>query len=138
METSTSQQAIFPRGDKAPAEYFTGTAYVKILVPPTPALNVSVANVVFEPGCRNHWHSHKGGQILICIDGEGYFQEKGKPIQLLKKGDTVQILPGVLHWHGATPDHEFAHIAVGPEANLGAPDWLKPVTDEEYFNLKKF
>ena len=137
METSTNPKAIFPRGEKAPAEYFTGTAWVKILVPQPPALNVSVANVVFEPGCRNHWHSHKGGQILVCVEGDGYYQEKGKPIQLLRKGDTVQILPGVVHWHGATPQGEFAHLAIGPGANLGAPDWLEPVTDEEYNSFKK-
>ena len=131
MNTTEQFKEIFPRGDKASADYFTGTAWVKILTP-QPALNTTVGNVVFEPGCRNNWHSHKGGQILVCLDGEGYFQEKGKPTQLLRKGDVVQILPGVVHWHGATPQSWFTHLALGPNANLGAADWLEPVTDEEY------
>src|ERR1700733_4525443 len=101
MNTSDNQNTIFPKGEKAPAEYFTGTAWIKMLVSNTPAFNTTVGNVAFEAGCRNNWHSHKGGQILICIDGEGYFQEKGKPIQLLSKGDVVQIFPNVIHWHGA-------------------------------------
>ena len=136
MSTTENKDAIFPKGDKAPASYFTGTAYVKILIA-KPALNTSVGNVVFEPGCRNNWHSHKGGQILICIDGEGYYQEKGKPIQLLHKGNVVEILPGIIHWHGATPDSGFTHIAVGPDADKGAPDWMEPVTDEEYNSYKR-
>jgi quercetin dioxygenase-like cupin family protein len=135
MDTSKNQDSIFPLGNKAPAEYFTGTAYVKLLIE-IPALNTSVANVVFEAGCRNNWHNHKGGQILVSIDGEGYFQEKGKPIQLLKTGDVVEILPSVIHWHGATPESKFAHIAIGPNADLGAPNWMEPVTDEEYYSYK--
>ncbi|GAB3551089.1 cupin domain-containing protein [Spirosoma fluminis] len=93
---TTDNQSIFPRGDKAPAEYFVGMAYVKMLVPQHSAFNSTLANVVFEPGCRNNgsavrWHSHKGGQLLLCTDGEGYYQERGQPIQLLCKGDVVQV-----------------------------------------------
>ena len=137
MNQSEHQTAIFPLGGKASADYFVGTAYVKMLVPQNPAFNTTVGNVVFEPGCRNNWHSHKGPQILICIDGEGYYQEKGQSIQLLRKGAVVQILPGVIHWHGATPDSEFTHIAIGPNSQLGVADWLEPVSDKEYNSYQK-
>ncbi|QHV96108.1 cupin domain-containing protein [Spirosoma endbachense] len=132
MNTTENQNAIFTKGEKVPSEYFTGTAWLNMLVSNNSVFNTTVGNVVFEPGCRNNWHSHKGGQILICTDGEGYYQEKGKPIQLLRKGDVVQILPNLIHWHGATPDSEFTHIAIGPNSQLGAADWVEPVTDEEY------
>ncbi|QDK80522.1 cupin domain-containing protein [Spirosoma sp. KCTC 42546] len=132
MDTTETKNAIFPKGEHVPAAYFTGTAWLNMLVPHNPTFNTTVGNVVFEPGCRNNWHSHKGGQILICTDGEGYYQEKGKPIQLLRKGDVVQILPNLIHWHGATPTSEFTHIAIGPNAQMGAADWLEPVTDDEY------
>ena len=63
-----------------------------------------VANVTFEPGCRNHWHIHKaasgGGQYLVCTAGEGWYQEKGKKAKTLKPGDTIFVKPGVKHWHG--------------------------------------
>jgi len=97
MNTTENQNAIFQKGEKAPADYFSGTVWVKMLVPNGPNLNCQIANVVFEPGARNNWHTHPGGQILIAIDGIGYYQEKGKPIQLIRKGDVVNIPPDVVH-----------------------------------------
>jgi quercetin dioxygenase-like cupin family protein len=127
---------IFPKGDKASADYFTGTAWVKMLVPNDPALHCQVGNVVFEPGARNNWHTHPGGQILVVTAGTGYYQEKGKPIQLLRKGDVVKILPDVEHWHGASAESEFTHIAINPNTQKGIVAWLERVTDEEYSRFK--
>lgn len=63
---------------------------------------VGIANVTFEPGCRNNWHiHHKGRQILLCTAGRGYYQEWGKPAQEMKPGDVINIPPEVKHWHGA-------------------------------------
>jgi quercetin dioxygenase-like cupin family protein len=83
-----------------------------MLVTADEIFNTSIGNVTFEPGSRNNWHTHPGGQILIATNGTGYFQEKGKPIQVLHDGDVVKILPGVKHWHGASAESEFTHIAV--------------------------
>ena len=138
MKTSDHQfnETIFPKGDLAPEAYFTGAAYVKMLVPNDPALNTAVGNVVFEPGARNNWHTHPGGQILIVTHGTGYYQEIGKPIQLLQVGDVVNIPPDLKHWHGASPDSEFTHIAISTNTQTGIVDWLEPVTDEQYNSFK--
>ncbi len=132
MTTSNNPTAIFSKGDKAPADYFTGTAWVKMLVPKHDIFNCQIGNVVFEPAARNNWHKHAGGQILIVTDGIGYYQEKGKPIQLLHKGDVVKIAPDVVHWHGASPDRELTHIAINTNTDKGIVEWLNRVTDEEY------
>ena len=134
MKTPDNQfnETIFPKGDLAPADYFTGKAYVKMLVPNDTVLNTAVGNVVFEAGARNNWHTHPGGQILIVTHGTGYYQEAGKPIQLLQVGDVVNIQPEIKHWHGASPDSEFTHIAISTNTAKGIVDWLEPVTDEEY------
>jgi len=132
MKTSEKQNPIFPQGEKAPAEYFTGNAWIKPLVPDDRNFNCVIGNVTFEPGARNNWHTHPGGQILIVTEGAGYFQEKGKPIQLLHKGDVVKILPDVEHWHGASAESEFTHIAVSTNTQKGVVVWLQRVTDEEY------
>lgn len=125
-------QSIFQRGDRASADYFTGTAWVKLLLPNDKALDCQIGDVVFEPGARNNWHTHPGGQILIATQGTGYYQERGKPIQLLHKGDVVRILPDVEHWHGASPESEFTHIAINPNTEKGIVTWLGRVTEEEY------
>lgn len=131
-----SNNTIFPKGDPASAAYFTGNAWIKPLVPDNRALNTVVGNVVFEAGARNNWHTHPGGQILIVTHGVGYYQEEGKPIQLLNIGDVVSILPEVKHWHGASPDSEFTHIAISTNTQNGIVDWLERVTDEQYNSFK--
>lgn len=137
MKTSENQwNEIFPKGDLAPADYFTGNAWIKMLVPNDTNLNTAVGNVVFEAGARNNWHTHPGGQILIVTHGTGYYQEVGKPIQLLQVGDVVNIQPKVKHWHGATPDSEFTHIAISTNTATGIVDWLEPVTDVQYNDFK--
>jgi quercetin dioxygenase-like cupin family protein len=133
MNTSESQKAIFPKGERAPAEYFTGTVWVKLLVPNDPIFNAQIGNVVFEPGARNNWHTHPGGQILIVTEGVGYYQEKGKSIQVIHKGDVITIAPEIEHWHGASHDREMTHIAVNPNTEKGIVVWLSRVTDEEYY-----
>ena len=136
MLSSEMPNVIWSKGDKAPSDYFSGNAWVKTLVPMGTVYNCVIANVVFEAGCRNNWHTHPGGQILLCTDGMGYYQGKGKPIQLLKKGDVVQIPPELVHWHGATPDGEFTHIAVNTNSDKGLVNWMNRVTDQEYLSLK--
>ena len=136
MSISEDQNIIFPKGEKAPSDYFTGSVWIKMLVPNDPALNCQIANVVFEPGARNNWHIHPGGQLLMVTDGIGYYQEKGKPIQLIKKGDVINIPPGVEHWHGASHDTGMTHIAINPNMQKGIAVWLERVTDEEYNSFK--
>lgn len=127
-------EQVFPIGQKNDqfAEYFTGQSYIF----PLSLEGVYTFNITFESGCRNNWHIHdKGGQILLCTAGEGWYQEEGKPAQLLKAGDTVNIPAGVKHWHGATKDSWFAHVAISVPAEGAGTTWLGPVTDEEYDKL---
>lgn len=134
METSNNKviNQIFPKGEKINNDYFSGTAWLQMLVTDKENFDLTIGNVIFEPGVRNNWHSHPGGQILLCTKGQGYYQEKDKPIQLLNVGDVVEIHTDVVHWHGATPDSEFEHIAISPQSHKGAVIWMEPVTDEEY------
>ncbi|AIQ52707.1 cupin domain-containing protein [Paenibacillus sp. FSL R7-0331] len=124
---------IFPVGEKneAFAKYFIGQSYLKMLVA-DPEINVGVGNVTFEPGCRNNWHIHRSGyQLLLVTGGEGWYQEEGQAAQLLKAGDVIVTRDGVKHWHGATKDSWFEHIAI----TAGTPEWLEPVSDGHYNEL---
>ena len=119
------------------AQYFVGNSYLNPLT--DPKKTVFIANVTFEPGCRNNWHIHTaktgGGQLLICVDGEGWYQEDGKAAQSLKAGDVVTIPAGVKHWHGAKADRWFSHLAVECPGTETGSQWLEPVSDEIYNNL---
>jgi quercetin dioxygenase-like cupin family protein len=117
------------------SKYFTGRSYLKIMTLPG-KMPLFLANVSFEPGCRNNRHiHHKGGQILYCTSGTGWYQEEGKPARLLKPGDVVFIPAEVNHWHGATYDSWFAHISLNIPAEGGKVEWLDPVTNGEYEKL---
>lgn len=130
-ETKQQKTLIFPQGEKIRNNNFTGTAYLQPLVASDSLNQTSVGNVTFEPGARTNWHYHPGGQILLVIDGVGYYQEKGSPKKILRKGDTVKCPPNVVHWHGASVDSGFVQVAI-TNTQKSAVVWLQPVTDEEY------
>lgn len=122
----------YPLGDKlSPNPNFTGEVWLAPLSEKE-ELNLPMANVTFEPGCRNSWHSHKAGQLLIATAGIGYYQEKGQPARRLFSGDIVEIAPGVEHWHGAAPDSWFAHIAITTNPQENATVWLSTVSNKQY------
>ncbi len=126
----------YPLGAKlseASAKNFIGQAYIAPITS-NKELNVPMSNVTFEPSCRNNWHYHKKGQILVASAGIGYYQEKGKPARRLYPGDIVEIAPDVIHWHGAAPDSWFAHIAVSCNPQTNQVVWLDPVEDNEYLD----
>ena len=119
------------------AKYFIGKSYLKPLT--DPKQTVFMANVTFEPGCRNHWHTHHadkgGGQVLLCVEGKGWYQEWEKPARQLHEGDVVTIPANVKHWHGAAKDSWFSHIAVEVPGTNTQTEWLEQVSDEEYARL---
>lgn len=131
METENSTP-IFPKGEKLPGDWFSGNAFLSPLVAKDNNNNFSAGSVTFEPGARTNWHTHPQGQVLLVIEGKGFYQEKGKPAQPIKKGDVVNIPEDVEHWHGATADTKMVHIAITNYKDDVQVTWLKPVTDAEF------
>ncbi|MCJ8165111.1 cupin domain-containing protein [Pontibacter sp. E15-1] len=133
----SSKETIFPKGDKIENKNFNGNAYLTMLVQSDSINQNALGSVTFEAGARTNWHSHPAGQIILALDGEGYYQEKGSPKKVLVKGDVVKCPADVPHWHGASADSEFIQIAITGREN-GPTVWLEPVTDEEYNRHKNF
>ena len=128
------KNGLFPMGEKNDAykDVFVGQSYLDMLVA-DPEINVGVGNVSFEPGTRNNWHIHHDGyQLLLVTAGEGWYQEKGQEARRLKVGDVVVTKDGIKHWHGATKDSWFSHVAI----TAGTPEWLEAVDDETYGKLE--
>ena len=132
---------MFKRGEsnEAYAQYFVGESFLNPLTVPEET-DVFLANVTFEPGCRNNWHIHHaktgGGQLLICTAGEGWYQEEGKAPVSLSEGDVITIPAEVKHWHGAKKDSWFSHIAVEVPGDETSNEWCEAVSDEEYYGLE--
>lgn len=135
--TNNNENTIFPKGERGSVDYFTGVTWVTILVPNDETETYSIGNVVFEPGARTNWHTHPAGQILLVSDGTGFYQEKGKTAQSIKKGDVINIPNGVEHWHGAGKTERLVHVAISNFKDEKNVTWLTPVTDEEYELVNK-
>ncbi len=136
MDKTEEILSPFDIGEPLPeqfAKYFIGNAYLKMLT----QKGVVTANVTFEPGCRNNWHiHHKGGQILLVTGGRGYYQAWGEEPQVLNPGDVVNIPAEMKHWHGASKDSWFSHIAIEVPAEGSTNEWLEAVVNDTYNKLK--
>ena len=123
----------WPQGqpNDAYAQYFAGQSFLQ-------PYYGGVANVTFEPRCRNNWHVHHGAvQVLICVSGKGWYQEWGKPAVPLTPGTVIAIPAGVKHWHGAAADSWMQHLAIHTQEQPGATnEWLEPVSEEQYNSIR--
>lgn len=124
-------EVIFAAGEKITNDNFVGTAWLNQLIQSDSSNKIQVGNVSFEPGARTKWHYHPAGQILLALDGLGYYQEKGSPKRLLRKGDVIKCSPNKPHWHGASPGQHFIQVAISSSQN-GATVWLESVSEVEY------
>lgn len=122
---------VFPLGNLGNNQHHTGKVWLNELIHPDSTFNFSVALATFEKGAILDWHRHPGGQILQIVDGIGYYQERGKAVELVHKGDIVKCQPDVEHWHGASHESGVAYLAISP-AHKGKTIWHQAVTKEEY------
>ena len=132
---NAQDSSTFPKGEISNTDNHTGQIWLNELSKPDSILNYSIAVATYGAGAKLDWHIHPAGQTLLITEGKGYYQEKGKPIQIVHKGDVIKCLPGVAHWHGAAPRSSFAYVAVTPTTK-GRTIWLQRVTDEEYKSVK--
>lgn len=128
---------IFPKGQPLPEEWFSGSAFLTPLVAKDHNNEFSAGSVTFEHGARTNWHTHPKGQVLLVIDGEGFYQEKDKAAQPIKKGDVVNIPENLEHWHGASAKNGMTHIAITNYKDDVQVTWLQAVTDLEYNSVNQ-
>ncbi|QJD80683.1 cupin domain-containing protein [Spirosoma rhododendri] len=134
-QAMAQETTIFPKGEEAKTAHQVGQIWLNELSAADSTFTYSVAMATFAPDARLHWHAHPGGQILLFTDGVGYYQERGKPRQTVRKGEVIKCQPGVEHWHGATPTTGVTYIATTP-TQKGKTIWFKQVTDAEYAGQK--
>jgi len=131
-QTMGQDSPIFPKGELSTTKNHTGNVWLKVLDEGDTTFDYALAVATFDAGAKLDWHVHPGGQILLILEGTGYYQERGKPIQIVHKGDVIKCAPGVEHWHGASPTTAMSHIAVQEKRNGSPVTWMEHVTDEQY------
>jgi len=134
LRLTAQELTLFPKGEISTTDNHTGTVWLKELNTPDSTFTFSLAQASFAPGAKLDWHNHPGGQYLLITEGTGYYQEKGKPVQIVHKGDIIKCMPGVEHWHGATPGSNFTYVGITP-TQKGKTIWSKRVTDEQYKSI---
>lgn len=135
IQAVAQDASIFPKGEKAANIHHTGNVWLHELVTADNILDCHVSVATFDADARLDWHTHPGGQILLITEGTGYYQEKGKPKQIVSKGSVIKCLPGVEHWHGASPESGFSYIAVNTNNEKGKTIWGQKVSDEQYYGV---
>ncbi|MBF4491155.1 cupin domain-containing protein [Flavobacterium sp. MR2016-29] len=130
-EQKADSVLIFPKGDKITNKNFTGEVWLNNLAQADSINQNAIGSVTFEPGARTKWHSHPAGQIILALDGVGYYQERGKPKIIVNKGDVIKCPTDIPHWHGASADKKFIQVAITGREK-GETIWLEQVSDTEY------
>jgi quercetin dioxygenase-like cupin family protein len=125
----------FPKGELSSAKNHTGNIWLSELSVGDSTFDPGIAMATYDAGAKLDWHMHPGGQVLLITEGSGFYQERGKPVQVVHKGDVIKCAPGTEHWHGAAPDSGFTYIAVTP-TQKGKTVWLEPVSEQVYKGLK--
>ena len=130
---AVAQEAtIFPKGEKSPNVHHTGDVWLSHVSDADSTFDYNIAHVVMAPGAKLDWHLHPEGQQLIITEGTGSYQERNKPVQIVQQGDVVKCLPGVEHWHAATPETSVAYLAI---TGNQPTEWLEPVTEEAFNSI---
>lgn len=131
-----AKENLLPQGEKVNSQNFVGDVWLQMIEDESDTvLNIAMGNVTFAPGARTNWHYHPGGQVFIVTKGKGLYQEKGKPVEVIKRGDVIKCPPNTPHWHGATPTDTMVHLAISLNTDKGGAVWLDKVSDEEYNSL---
>jgi quercetin dioxygenase-like cupin family protein len=130
-----TEDAIFPKGELSTVKNHTGNIWLKELIVGDSTFDPGIAVATYDARAKLDWHIHPGGQVLLITEGTGYYQERGKPLHIVHKGDVIKCASGVEHWHGASPKSGFTYIAVTP-TQKGKTIWLEPVSDKDYDSSK--
>lgn len=132
-QTIAQESPIFPKGEIATnTDNFTGTIWLNHISEADDTFNYNIATATYAPGSKLDWHAHPGGQILLITKGTGYYQERSKSVEIIHKGDVIKCLPGVEHWHGATPESSFAYLAITADQPT---KWLEEVSEGKYKSI---
>ena len=117
-------------GFKAPNTHYIGEAWLNRVLEVEGDLNFHITKANFKANSTLDWHKHASTQVLIYVEGEGYYQERGKDPVILKAGDLIKCEKETEHWHSSTKDSDVTYLAIyGGEQPT---TWTEVLTQEYY------
>ncbi|MEY2949588.1 MAG: hypothetical protein RLZZ248_789 [Bacteroidota bacterium] len=127
--------SFLDEGIKAPNTHYIGEAWLNGILSADEEVNYNITKATFKANSTLDWHKHASVQILIYVDGQGYYQERGKEPIILKAGDVLKCGKGVEHWHSSTINSDVTYLAI---YGGGTPTtWTEVLTQEYYDEVAK-
>ncbi|MCM4159139.1 cupin domain-containing protein [Antarcticibacterium flavum] len=122
-------------GTKAPNTHYIGEAWLNAIIHDDPELGYNITKATFLANSTLDWHKHSSVQVLIIVDGEAYYQERGKEPVILKEGDIIKCEKETEHWHSSTKDKDVTYLAFysGEKPTV----WTEVLTQEYYDKVAK-
>lgn len=121
--------SYFDEGFKAPNTHYIGEAWLNFLVQSDDEFQYNLTKATFAANSTLDWHKHATAQVIIVVEGEGYYQERGKEPFIMKTGDVITCPQDIEHWHTSTIDSSVTYIAIyGSEPTT----WTETLTMEYY------
>lgn len=120
-------------GTKAPNTHYIGEAWLNAIIHDDADLGYNITKATFKANSTLDWHKHTSAQVLIIVDGQAYYQERGKAPVILKYGDVIKCPKETEHWHSSTKESDVTYLALyaGEQPTI----WTEVLTQEYYDNV---
>ena len=117
-------------GTKAPNTHYIGEAWLNAIIHDDGELGYNITKATFRANSTLDWHKHSSPQVLLIVDGEAYYQERGKEPVILKEGDVIKCEKNTEHWHSSTKFKDVTYLAFygGEQPTV----WTEVLTQEYY------
>jgi quercetin dioxygenase-like cupin family protein len=119
-----------PEGPKAPNTHYLGEAWLTNLFQADANLPYNITKATFSANSTLDWHKHASPQILIIVEGEAYYQERGSEPVILKKGDVIKCNQDTEHWHSSTKENAVTYLAI--YGGTQPTTWTEKLSQEYY------
>ena len=126
-----SVSSYLTEGTKAPNTHYIGEAWLNGIIHDDAELGYNITKATFRANSTLDWHKHSSIQVLIIVDGQAYYQERGKDPVVLKTGDVIRCPKDTEHWHTSTKESDVTYLAL---YGGGQPTTWTEVLTQEYYD----
>ncbi|NVK86106.1 MAG: cupin domain-containing protein [Cytophagia bacterium] len=130
-----SVSSYLDMGTKAPNTHYLGEAWLNSLLQAQGDLGFNITKATFKANSTLDWHKHETPQVLIVVEGVGYYQERGKEPILMKVGDVIKCDKNVEHWHSSSKENDVTYLAI--YGGTQPTTWTEVLSQEYYDSVAR-